>query len=120
MTWLRRYRIRHYFENAIWIVPSLSILAASAFSVNLYTMPLDVYTGARAAFAVSLLVSAYGAMQDWLHEGHGRTHLLCITFCRKNSAARNIAPITFKPSASFPQPKGRRQCLAKHGLFSPC
>jgi MFS family permease len=31
--------------------------------VNLYTMPLDVYEGARAAFAISLLVSAYGAMQ---------------------------------------------------------
>jgi len=42
---------------------SLSILAVSAFSVNLYTMPLDVYEGARAAFAISLLVSAYGAMQ---------------------------------------------------------
>jgi MFS family permease len=42
---------------------SLSILAVSAFSVNLYTMPLDVYAGARAAFAISLLVSAYGAMQ---------------------------------------------------------
>jgi len=26
-------------------------------------MPLDVYAGARAAFAISLLVSAYGAMQ---------------------------------------------------------
>jgi MFS transporter, ACS family, hexuronate transporter len=42
---------------------AMSILAVSAFSVNLYTMPLDVYEGARAAFAISLLVSAYGAMQ---------------------------------------------------------
>jgi len=42
---------------------SLSILAVSAFSVNLYTMPLDLYDASRAAFAVSLLVSAYGAMQ---------------------------------------------------------
>jgi MFS transporter, ACS family, hexuronate transporter len=42
---------------------SLSIWAVSAFSVNLYTMPLDVYGAARAAFAISLLVSAYGAMQ---------------------------------------------------------
>jgi ACS family hexuronate transporter-like MFS transporter len=51
--------------SAAWAVAgiSLSILAVSAFSVNLYTMPLDVYGGARAAFAVSLLVSAYGAMQ---------------------------------------------------------
>ena len=51
--------------NAAWACTgiSLSILAVSAFSVNLYTMPLDVYEGARAAFAISLLVSAYGAMQ---------------------------------------------------------
>jgi MFS family permease len=51
--------------NAAWASGgiSLSILAVSAFSVNLYTMPLDVYSGARAAFAISLLVSAYGAMQ---------------------------------------------------------
>jgi ACS family hexuronate transporter-like MFS transporter len=51
--------------GALWtaIGISLSILAVSAFSVNLYTMPLDVYDGARAAFAISLLVSAYGAMQ---------------------------------------------------------
>jgi ACS family hexuronate transporter-like MFS transporter len=51
--------------GALWSAAgiSLSILAVSAFSVNLYTMPLDVYEGARAAFAISLLVSAYGAMQ---------------------------------------------------------
>jgi len=51
--------------NALWASAgiSVSMLAVSAFSVNLYTMPLDVYAGARAAFAISLLVSAYGAMQ---------------------------------------------------------
>lgn len=54
-----------FAPNAAWAVSgiSLSILAVSAFSVNLYTMPLDVYDAAHAAFAVSLLVSAYGAMQ---------------------------------------------------------
>jgi len=54
-----------FTPNAAWAVAgiSLSILAVSAFSVNLYTMPLDVYEAARAAFAISLLVSAYGAMQ---------------------------------------------------------
>jgi ACS family hexuronate transporter-like MFS transporter len=51
--------------SALWSAAgiSLSILAVSGFSVNLYTMPLDIYEGARAAFAISLLVSAYGAMQ---------------------------------------------------------
>ena len=42
---------------------SLSFFAVAAFSVNMYSMPLDVFAADRAAFAVSLLVSAYGAMQ---------------------------------------------------------
>ena len=42
---------------------SLSILAVSAVSVNVYTMPLDIFGGARAAFAVSMLVASYGAAQ---------------------------------------------------------
>ncbi len=36
---------------------------ASALSVNLYTMPLDVFGAGPAAFAVSMLTAAYGAMQ---------------------------------------------------------
>ena len=42
---------------------SLSFFAVAAFSVNMYSLPLDVFAADRAAFAVSLLVSAYGAMQ---------------------------------------------------------
>jgi ACS family hexuronate transporter-like MFS transporter len=42
---------------------SLSILAVSAVSVNVYTMPLDIFGGGRAAFAISMLVSSYGAAQ---------------------------------------------------------
>lgn len=42
---------------------SLSFFSISAFSVNVYTLPLDVFGGARAAFAVSILVSSYGATQ---------------------------------------------------------
>jgi ACS family hexuronate transporter-like MFS transporter len=42
---------------------SLAIFAVSAFSVNMYSMPLDAFGGARAAFAVSTLVSSYGAVQ---------------------------------------------------------
>jgi len=49
---------------AVWATAgmSLALLAVSAFSVNLYSMPLDAF-GARAAFAVSLLVASYGAIQ---------------------------------------------------------
>jgi ACS family hexuronate transporter-like MFS transporter len=42
---------------------SLSFFSVAAFSVNMYSMPLDVFPADRAAVAVSLLVSAYGAMQ---------------------------------------------------------
>ncbi len=41
----------------------VSLFAVSAFSVNMYTLPLDTFGGARAAFGVSLLVAAYGATQ---------------------------------------------------------
>jgi ACS family hexuronate transporter-like MFS transporter len=48
-----------------WAVAAICLSAfwSSALSVNLYTLPLDVYGAARAAFAVSMLTFAYGAMQ---------------------------------------------------------
>lgn len=51
---------------------SLSILAVSAFSVNVYTMPLDIFGGARAAFATALLTSAYGFMQALISPKFGQ------------------------------------------------
>ena len=41
----------------------LSFFWSAAMSVNLYTLPLDIYGAAHAAFAVSMLTAAYGAMQ---------------------------------------------------------
>jgi ACS family hexuronate transporter-like MFS transporter len=51
--------------SAAWAVAviCLSAFFASAMSVNLYSMPLDAYGAARAAFAISLLTGAYGLMQ---------------------------------------------------------
>jgi ACS family hexuronate transporter-like MFS transporter len=53
------------FHSAVWASAGISwaIFWVAAFSVNMYTMPLDVFGGPRAAFAVSLLVSSYGLMQ---------------------------------------------------------
>jgi len=51
---------------------SLSIFAVSAFSVNMYTMPLDAFGGARAAFAVSILVASYGGVQALISPAFGR------------------------------------------------
>jgi MFS transporter, ACS family, hexuronate transporter len=51
---------------------SLSIFAVSAFSVNMYSLPLDVFGGVRAAFAVSVLVASYGAVQAILSPVFGK------------------------------------------------
>jgi len=51
---------------------SLSIFAVAAFSVNMYTLPLDVFSGAHAAFAVSCLVASYGAVQAVVSPVFGR------------------------------------------------
>ncbi len=45
------------------IAISISFGAVAAMSTNLYSLPLDLFGGARAAAAVSALVSSYGAMQ---------------------------------------------------------
>jgi ACS family hexuronate transporter-like MFS transporter len=50
---------------------SASIFAVAAFSVNMYTMPLDTFGGARAAFAVSMLVASYGAIQALISPAFG-------------------------------------------------
>lgn len=51
--------------NTVWATAgiSLSFFFSSAWSVNLYTLPLDLYGSASAAFATSLLTGAYGVMQ---------------------------------------------------------
>jgi ACS family hexuronate transporter-like MFS transporter len=51
---------------------SLSIFAVAAFSVNMYTLPLDAFGGPRAAFAVSILVSSYGAVQAIVSPAFGK------------------------------------------------
>ena len=51
---------------------SLSILAVSAISVNMYTIPLDTFGGPHAAFAISLLVASYGAVQALISPAIGR------------------------------------------------
>lgn len=52
---------------------SCSIFAVSAFSVNMYTLPLDAFGGERAAFAVSILVASYGALQAVVSPLFGKT-----------------------------------------------
>ncbi len=51
--------------TAVWaaLAIAFSFFAISAWSVNLYTMPLDAFGMERAAFGMAVLTSAYGAMQ---------------------------------------------------------
>lgn len=56
---------------------SLSFFAVAAFSVNMYSLPLDVFGGSHAAFAVSFLTASAGAsgfvspVFGWLIDRHG-------------------------------------------------
>jgi MFS transporter, ACS family, hexuronate transporter len=54
-----------WMPSAWWATAAIciSFFGVTAMSVNVYTMPLDVFGVAHAAFAVSLLTSAYGVMQ---------------------------------------------------------
>jgi ACS family hexuronate transporter-like MFS transporter len=51
---------------------SLSFFLISAWSTNLYTIPVDIYGAQRAAFGVSSLVFAYGVMQAIVSRPLGR------------------------------------------------
>jgi ACS family hexuronate transporter-like MFS transporter len=51
---------------------SLSVFAVAAMSVNVYTLPLDIFGGSHAAFAVSVLVSSYGVSQAVISPWFGR------------------------------------------------
>jgi MFS family permease len=57
---------------------SAATFAVSAMSVNVYTLPLDAFGLSHAAFAVSILVASYGALQfvispaiGWIVDLHG-------------------------------------------------
>jgi ACS family hexuronate transporter-like MFS transporter len=59
---------------------SLSFLSVAAFSVNMYTLPLDAFPSARAAFAVSMLVAGTGVttvvispLIGWVVDHYGYT-----------------------------------------------
>jgi ACS family hexuronate transporter-like MFS transporter len=53
-----------YAPHPAWTCAGISIsfAAVAAFSVNMYSMPLDAFGGARAAFAVSFLTASAGGI----------------------------------------------------------
>lgn len=63
---------------------SLSFFAVAAFSVNMYSLPLDTFGGPRAAFAVSMLTASAGAaglispLFGALIDRHGYTPVIAI------------------------------------------
>lgn len=99
---------------------SLSFFWISAWSTNLYTLPLDIYGADRAAFGVSALVFAYGAMQaivskplGYVIEAHGfRPVLFCFAllpllaycllhFLIPNGEARTYTAAMVDPGVPF-------------------
>jgi len=57
-----------------WSAAAISVatFAVAAFSVNMYTLPLDAFGLSHAAFAVSILVASYGALQFVISPAFGR------------------------------------------------
>ena len=47
MSWLQRYRIRHYFANSIWLMPVMSIVLALAVGPLLRRLRLVLELGVR-------------------------------------------------------------------------
>jgi uncharacterized membrane protein len=60
MTWLQRYRVRHYVTNSIWIPPLLGILLAFALVRLLYR--IDAATGWQSSFHPDALQAVLGTM----------------------------------------------------------
>jgi ACS family hexuronate transporter-like MFS transporter len=60
--------------SPLWSAAGISVamFAVAAFSVNMYTLPLDAFGLSRAALAVSLLVSSYGALQFAISPAFGK------------------------------------------------
>ncbi len=92
--------------TSIWAIAGISVsfFAASSWSVNLYTMPIDAFGGARAAFAISLLTSVYGVMQAVVSPGIGRVADLygyapvCILFSVLPFAGYSVLRLTARPA----------------------
>jgi ACS family hexuronate transporter-like MFS transporter len=66
--------------SPLWAAAGISLIMAAiaGLSVNLYALPLDTFDAGRAAFAVSLLVASYGAVQavisgpvGWIRDQYG-------------------------------------------------
>ncbi len=63
---------------------SVSFFSVAAFSVNMYSLPLDTFGGPRAAFAVSMLTASAGAAGlispafGWLMDRHGYAPVIAI------------------------------------------
>ena len=83
---------------------SLSFFWVTAFSVNLYTMPLDAFGAQRAAFSVALLTGAYGAMQTIVSPLIGASidrfgfHPVCLAVAAAPLAAAGVLKLTAHPS----------------------
>ena len=62
-----------WMPTPLWSAAGISVAmgALAAFTVNMYTLPLDTFGGPHAAFAISMLVAAYGAVQAVISPAFG-------------------------------------------------
>ena len=60
MTWLQRYRVRHYLRNSIWVFPVIAMAAAVIFVRALHR--LDEATGWQSAFQPDTMRAVLGTL----------------------------------------------------------
>lgn len=89
-----------WMPDAGWVAAGISVsfFAVAAFSVNMYSMPIDTFEARHAAFAVSLLTSSYGLMQAIVSPLFGRVidHWGYAPICIASSVTPLLAYITLK------------------------
>jgi MFS family permease len=67
------------------------VFAVAAISVNVYTLPLDIFDGRHAAFAISVLVSSYGISQAAISPWFG--HIVDLHGYGPVTAIAAVAPL---------------------------
>jgi len=94
----------------------LSFFLVAAWSTNHYTLPIDIYGPARAAFGVSSLIMAYGLMQfvissplAWITDRYGFAPV-CVVFSLLPLASYAVVHWLI-PDSTHPEPVGDAEAL---------
>ena len=102
MTWLRRYRIRHYIRNSIVILPVLGIVAAVLTAWSLHSIEKDMgWESERSAEAVRIVIGTLAAAMLTFIVFLSSTLLLAVQLASAQLTPRIIAFVFRDPVTKF-------------------